>query len=167
MKTSVLFLLLFFIAPCAAQEKCDLRLKDAPQFFGFSLAMSPKQAQAVLGKKLKVKIKREGSFFQNFIDKPPPDFLRGVRAIYLRFFERRLYQIEVFYQREQNLDEFVSDLSVKSNLPRNLWTTENGKAQLDCEEFSIVADNVLNPRVELTDEISRALFEAKQKSKDK
>lgn len=170
MKTFVLFLLLFFVVPCAAQEKCSLTLKDAPQFFGLSLEMSPKQVQSVFGKKLKLKIKKEGSFFQNFIDKPPPDFLPGVRAVYLRFFERRLYQIEIFYQSEaseQNLDKFVADLSAKSNLPRNLWTTEYGKARLDCGDFSIAADNVLNLRAELSDEITRARFEAKQKSKDK
>lgn len=170
MKISFLLLLLFFTAPCAAQEKCELKLKDAPQFFGLSLAMSPKQAQNVLGRKLKLKIKKEGTFFQNFIDKMPPDSLHGVRAVYLRFFDRRLYQIEVFYEAaegEQNLDKVVGDLSVKSNLPPDLWTNEYGKAKLVCAEFSIVADNVLNPRVELTDEIARALFQATQKSEDK
>lgn len=165
MKISFLLLLLFFIAPCAAQEKCDLKLKDAPRFFGLSLAMSPKQAQSVLGRKLKLKIKKEGTFFQNFIDKPPPDFLPEVRAIYLRFFDRRLYQIEVFYEAaegERNLGEFVGSLPNKSNLPMNLWVTDNEKAKLVCAEFSIVADNVLNPRVELTDEITRSRFQAAQ-----
>jgi len=169
-KISFLLFLLVLITPSAAQEKCGLQVKEAPSVFGLKLGMNPKQAQSVFGKNLKLKIKKEGTFFQNFIEKKPPFFLSGTRAIYLRFFEVRLYQIEVFYEPQserKTLEEFVGDLSAKFNLPSNFWITEYGKAALDCGEFSIVADNVLNPRVELTDKIIHARFEAAQKDKNK
>jgi len=170
MKTSFLLLMLLFVMPCVAQEKCGLGLKDAPPIFGLSLGMNPKQAQSVLGKKLKVKVKKEGTFFQNFITKPPPAFLSGVRAVYLRFFNRQLYQIEIFYEADEervNLDEFVGALSANLKLPRASWTESNKRFELDCAEFSLVADNVLNPRIELTDEINRAKFVESQQRKNK
>ena len=156
--------------PGTAQEKCDLQVNDAPSVFGLKLGMNPKQVQIVFGKNLKLKIKKEGTFFQNFIEKKPPPFLPETRAVYLRFFEAKLYQIEIFYEprnERQTLAEFLGDLSAKFNLPLNFWTTEYGKATLDCTEFSIVADNILNPHVELTDEIIYARFEAAQKKKNK
>lgn len=168
MKISFLLLLLLLANPSAAQERCDLTLQNAPTFFGLNLGLSPKQAQSVLGKKLKVKVKKEGTFFQNFIETPPPAFLSGVRAIYLRFFDRRLYQIEIFYEAEEgkaNLAEFVAALSAKLNLPQAFWKENNKKYELNCGGFSLVADNILNPRVELTDEISREKFEESQKRK--
>jgi hypothetical protein len=44
-----------------------------------------------------------------------------------------------------------------------LWTNENEKFRLDCAEFSLVADNVLNPRIELTDSTVKARFDDEQK----
>ncbi len=158
------------VIPCAAQETCGLRLTDSPTFFGLRLEMTPAQVKSVFGKSLKLKVKREGTFFQNFIKKPPPAFLPNVRALYLRFFDRKLYQIEVFYEskiEKQTLEEFVNDLSANLNLPKNLWETVNGKSKLDCAGFSLVADNVLNPRTELTDEAARLRFEESQKQKNK
>jgi len=164
MKTFFLsFLLLLFAMPCAAQSTCGLGLKDAPEFFGLRLGMSPLQVRSVFGKALKVKIKKEGTFFQNFIEKPPPQFLSGVRALYLRFFDRRLYQIEIFYEDKgsrQTLAGFTGVLTANLKLPEVLWEeTAAGRRQLKCAEFTLVADNVLNPRVELTDEITRAQVE--------
>jgi len=169
-KIPFLLFLLFLTTPFAAQEKCDLQIKDAPSIFGLNLGMNPKQVQSVLGKNLKLKIKKEGTFFQNFIEKKPPSFLPQTRAVYLRFFEAKLYQIEVFYEplnERRTLEEFIGGLSAKFNLPPNFWTIKYEKAALNCVKFSIVADNILNPRVELTDEILRARFEAAQKDKNK
>ncbi len=132
--------------------------------------MSPPEARAVFGGKLKIKVKKEGTFFQNYIEQNPPPFLAGVRALYLRFFDGKLYQIEIFYQTQnpkQTLAEFTERLSAQLNLPSNLWTTQFNKAALACSEFSLAADNVLNPRVELTDEAIRARFEAAQEGKKK
>lgn len=166
----LLFFCLFSAATFNAQEKCDLTLQDAPIVFDLSLEMTPQQTQSVFGKNLKIKVKKEGSFFQNFIDKRPPAFLAKVRALYLRFFNRKLYQTEIFYESEEgkeNLDEFVADLSVKLKLPTKYWKRENGKYLMDCAEFSLVADNVLNPRIELTDKAVKAEFEESQKRKNK
>ncbi|MBA3633826.1 MAG: hypothetical protein H0W58_13630 [Acidobacteria bacterium] len=167
----LLLILLNFIINCAAQEKaCRLESADAPTLFGLRLEMTPTQVKSIFGKDLKLKIKREGSFFQNFIEKEPPRFLPGVRALYLRFFDTKLYQIEIFYEPEnkrRTLEEFLSQLSAELNLPPNLWVTKYGISELKCADFSLVADNVLNPRVELTDESIRARFEAAQKNKNK
>jgi hypothetical protein len=134
------------------------------------LGISPEQARSVFGKDLKIKVKKKGqrTFFQNFIEKPAPNSLIGVRAIYLRFFDGRLYQIEIFYENRSNtqtLENFTADFSARTNLPA--WKIENGKAEIICGEFSIVADRVLNPRIELTNEAIRAQVEEIRRKENK
>ncbi len=146
--------------PCAARENCDFQ--NAPTLLGLRLEMLPEQARSVFGKDLKVKVKKKGqrTFFQNYIKKPAPSSLSGVRAIYLRFFDGRLYQIEIFYENRGDwlaLENFTNAFSTGTNLPA--WKIENGKAEIICDEFSIVADRILNPRIELTNEIIRAQVE--------
>lgn len=167
MKTVILILLFLFCSiPCAAQENCDL---SNTSLLNLRLGISPEQARSVFGKDLKVKVKKKGqrTFFQNFIKKPAPNTLSGVRAIYLRFFDGRLYQIEIFYENRsdwQTLENFIGNFFVKTNLPA--WKIENGKAKINCAEFSIVADRVLNPRIELTNETIRAqIDESREKDK--
>lgn len=138
--------------------------------------MSPAEVKTIFGRKLKLKVKREGTFFQNFTDKPPPVFLNGVRALYLRFFDRKLYQIEVFYANETaeretaapseaKAAEFAARLSASLNLPESsVWTNKFGEYELKCAGFSIAADRVLNPRVELTDDAARAVFQLRIKN---
>jgi hypothetical protein len=159
-------ILLASVAVSRAQtENCRLSLSDAPALRGFRLGMSPDEARNVSGGKLKIKIKREGSFFGYFIEERPPAFLRDVRALYLRFFDAKLFQIEIFYEPSastQTLDEFTAQISAQTNLPAELWTGGQNRAAVTCDEFSIVADNILNPRVELTDEKTRVLFDAAQ-----
>ncbi len=144
---------------CVAQVGCDL---SNTSLLGLRLGVSPEQARGVFGKDLKVKVKKKGqrTFFQNFIDKPAPSSLNGVRAIYLRFFDGRLYQVEIFYENRsdwQTLENFTGNFSARTNLPA--WKIENGRAEITCGEISIVADRVLNPRIELTDETIRARVE--------
>jgi len=173
MKIACLFLLLLlFVAPCAAQEMCDLRLKNSPMLFGLKLEMSPEEVQSIFGRDLKIKIKKKGKrvFFQNFIEKPAPNSLSGVRALYLRFFDRRLYQIEIFYEDKpgwKTLGDFTNDLSTKLNFPVSAWQIENGKAKVNCGELTIVADKILNPRIEITNETIRAKVEAIEAEKSK
>ncbi len=167
--TFCLFILFASNAQAQQTEKCGLELSDAPVLLGLRLGMSPKDARNVFDNKLKIKIKKEGTFFQNYIEKKPPVFLQGIRAVYLRFFDAKLYQIEIFYEPQNQtptLEDFINRFSAQMNLSPNLWTEEYGKKTLNCAEFSLAADNVLNPRVELTDEILRARFEASQKVKD-
>lgn len=164
MKIVFLLILLFVSNASAQSQNCNLPITDAPTLLGLRLGMSPPKVKSVFGGKLKIKVKKEGTFFQNYIDKKPPSFLPNVRAVYLRFFDAKLYQIEIFYvpqTERQTLDEFVRQLDVKLNLP-NVWTSEYGIATLNCNNFSIIADNVLNPRLQLTDEAIRTRFEAAQ-----
>ena len=146
----------------AAQEKCVLT--NAASLFGLSLKMSPAQTKSVLGNNLKIKNKSKGEyiFFQNYIEKPAPGSLPGVRAIYLRFFDGGLYQIEIFYENRSaspTLADFVNAQAAKFNLQLSDWQTENNIARAECGETSLVADVILNPHLELTDEIVRARVE--------
>ncbi len=166
-KSSILFTLVLMSAVGnAAQEKCVL--PNASGLFGLNLKMSPAQAKSILGKNLKIKNKRKGEyiFFQNYIEKPAPNSLVGVRAIYLRFFDGGLYQIEVFYENRndwQTLADFVNSQSAKFDLPVSVWQTENNIARAVCSEVSLVADVILNPHLELSDETVRAVIEEKRK----
>ncbi len=160
---SVLVLILLSAGASAQTGNCRLTAAEAPILHNFRLGMTSPEARAATGGKLKIKIKREGSFFQNFIEKAPPAFLADVRALYLRFYDGRLYQIEVFYHPANSLSAIIEKNVVGANLPFADWTTQNGASKINCAGFSIVADERLNPHIELTDENQRALFEASQK----
>jgi hypothetical protein len=152
---------LFCVTFGTAQTTCDLASKTAPLTLNLQIEMSPEQTQTIFGKALKIKIKKNGerTFFQNYIRKPAPEPLRGVRALYLRFFDRRLYQIEIFYEPRIQLNTLgavVNALSAQLNLPLADWQTKNNRAEIKCGEISLVTDYILNPRIELTDETVRA-----------
>ena len=160
---SVLFLWLFFASFCigsAAQETCNLETKDLPAFYNLKLEMTGVEARAAFGKDLKIKIKKKGLrvFFQNFIEKPAPQSLNNVRALYLRFFNGQLFQIEIFYENKpewKTLEAFKNYLETTLNLP-DAWRDLSGRQTIICFDFSVFADKVLNPRVEITDETTRA-----------
>lgn len=169
---AILFSLVIVVTYSAAQEICELNAKTAPLLLNLRVGMSPDEARNVFGKDLKIKIKKRGerTFFQNFIKKPAPDSLRGVRALYLRFFDRRLYQIEIFYEPRQDLgtlEAITNALSSQLNFPTSDWKIENNRAEIICGETSLVADNILNPRIELTDETVRANIKQLRKKDEK
>lgn len=169
---AILFSLVIVVTCSAAQEICELDAKTAPLLLNLRVGMSPDEARNVFGKDLKIKIKKNGerTFFQNYIKKPAPVSLSGVRALYLRFFDRRLYQIEIFYEPRQDLRtlEAISDaLSSQLNFPISGWQTKDNRAEIICGETSLVADNVLNPRIELTDETVRAAIEELREKTEK
>lgn len=176
-KRFVKYLILLFLSPIfsasltAQQMNCSIT--DAPALLNLKLQMSPEQAQGAVGKDLKIKFKTrdEKIIFQNYIDKRPPPSLSGVRALYLRFFDRRLYQIEVFYEEiayVKTLDNFVEFLAANRNFPvSDARHDETGKVSVICPEFTVVADKILNPRVEITDEITRAKVEEIRERKKK
>lgn len=170
--SKILFIipLLLLSVPALAQEKCELPLSAAPDIFGFRLGMSPADARRASGEKFGIRNKPESVYFQNYIKKKPPAALTGVRAVYLGFFDSKLYRIEFFYEKEAgetSLTELVDDLSAKEDLPRGFWKIEYGIAALNCGGFSVVADNFLNPRIEVTDPLGLAEFERSQKEKKK
>jgi hypothetical protein len=169
MKLFILILILMFCSiPNIAQENCGL--SNAPTLLNLRLGISPEQARSAFGRDLKVKVKKKGqrTFFQNFIEKPAPNSLNGVRAIYLRFFDAKLYQIEIFYENRsdwQTLENFTNDFPAGTDLPG--WKIEKGRAEIKCAEFSVVADRILNLRIELTDETIRAQVEAIREKENK
>lgn len=157
----IFIFLLSTAAAASAQETCRLDAATAPLLLNLQTGASPEQAQSVLGNSLKIKIKKKGerTVFQNYIKSPAPDSLRGVRALYLRFFDRRLYQIEIFYEPRadlKTLEAITNTLAAQLNFPASDWQIKNNRAEIRCGAASLVADNILNPRVELTDETVRA-----------
>lgn len=167
---SILFLSLLFAVETAAQAFCADETRNAPAVLNLRLGMTNEEVKNVFGGKLKIKNKRKGeySFFQNYIKENPPPALSGVRALYLRFFDGRLYQIEVFYEEKatpQTLENFIANVSEKFNFPVSEWQIEYGFAEINCGKYSLAADNVLNPRLQLTDEITRAEVEKSREKK--
>lgn len=165
-----LLLSLIFTFTITAQENCHFT--NSPAVLGLKLNMAPEEAQSVVGNSLKIKVKtnEEKTIFQNYIKESPPASLTGVRAIYLRFYDRKLYQIEVFYQENpsiKTLEDFTNLLSAKWNFPASDWQREEIKSIINCADFSVVAIKILNPRVELTNEIARAKVEAERGKESK
>ena len=152
----------------AAQDACGTNLRDAPALLGLRLGMPVAEVQSVFGRDLKVKVKTKGarSFFQNYPNEPAKGALAGVGALYLRFDEGLLYQIEVFYAdggKFATLGNLTSNFAAANNFPASLWRTRFGKAEIDCGNYSVRADAILNPHLEITDETVRARVEAAQK----
>jgi hypothetical protein len=61
-------------------------------------------------------------------------------------------------------------LSPKFNFPAAVWQLEKGKAVINCgaaAAVTLVADKVLNPHIEITDEAARAKVEAIRLEKSK
>jgi hypothetical protein len=165
---SLLLSLTVFAAPRAAQNTCGAEMPQAPVLLNLKLGMSPAGARSVFGKDLKIKNKRSGeyTFFQNFIERRAPNSLAGVRALYLRFFDGSLYQIEIFYENSTppaTLENFINQQSTKLNVPVEAWKIKYGIAEINCGDFSLAADRFLNPRLQLTDRINLEKVEAKRK----
>ncbi len=171
-KLPVSFWLILVFAVCAAaQDSNDCALPDAPRLHGLRLGMSPAEARSVFGKDLKIKVKADGDrvFFQNYIGKKAPRAIAGVRALYLRFLDGRLYQIEIFYEERADaptLEIFAAGLSAAMNLPADLnWQFAKNRAVIDCGTFTLVADKPVDPRVVLTATAKLAEAGARRKKK--
>ena len=160
------------IVSTPAQQPCSRSLGEAPALVGFRLGMSIEQTQTALGSRFKIPKKKtgEGSLFQNFSGEQPPANLSGVHALFLRFFDFKLFQIEIFYEesaKPNKLVEFTEALSTDFAMPPAAWTIEKGRAVLDCGDFTVTADTLLNPHVELTDDAAYNAFKAKREGEKK
>lgn len=160
--------ILFTFSALKAQEECTLT--EPPPLFNLRLGMTVPEVNAALSGDLKVKAKPEGerSFFKNWIKKEAKGKLAGMRAIYLRFFDGRLYQIELFYQEEHgwvDLESMLGDLTSRSGFPREFWKVKNGYAKAECEGFSLDADKVLGAHFQITDDAVIAAVEESRKKK--
>lgn len=171
--SSFLFISLFaFVAAARAQNPPACALADAPRLHGLRLGMSPAEAQGVFAGAVKIKVKADGdrTFFQNYIGKRPPASLAGMLALYLRFLDGGLYQIEIFYEESADaptLEAFAAKLAAEMNFPAGAagWQFAKNKAVIDCGAFTIIADKPLNPRVELTDTAKQSEAAARRAKK--
>jgi len=153
----------------SAQENCS-SIPTSTILLNLRLGMSAVEVNQNLGKSFQIKIKKDDDyrFFQNYIDRQPLGNLSGVRAFYLRFFfEKKLYQIEVFYEENKfpsDLKSFTEAISNQLSLPLSDWKVAHRQAVLKCGESSLKIDYQLNPRLELTNEIILQKVAEKYKS---
>ena len=136
------------------QTPCNLAVEESPKLQNTKLGMTKNEVSKAINLKVKVKNKGERTFFKNYIKKKAKGSLEGVRAIYLRFFNGKLYQMEFFYgqnYRWKNLKDFINSYSSENNFPYAFWKIKNGYANVDCKGFSIEANYQLNPFIQLTD----------------
>ena len=165
-------LMILLLAFSATAQDSNCALTESPSLQGLSLGISPAEVQSVFGKDLKIKIKQSGdrSFFQNYIGKTAPAKLNDVRALYLRFLDGKLYQIEIFYEDRSDvptLEVFAANLSAQIKFPSAAsWQFVKNKAVIDCGAFTLVAEKLLNPRIELTDTAKFNEAKARRKKSD-
>ncbi len=149
-----------------AQQKCELTLEQSPRLLNLKLGITPNQASSVLPIKVKAKTEGQRTFFKNYIKKDAKGSLAGIRALFLRFYDGKLYQIEVFYKKEyrwQTLENFLSEYSSNQNFPQEFWKTEYGYSKANCNGFSLDADFILNPHIQITNDEIAKIVESKQK----
>lgn len=133
-----------------------MALKDAPTLLNLKLGMTVDQVNSVIGRDLKVKVKRKGekTFLKNFVKKEPRRSLKGIRSIFLSFYDGVLYEIELFYRKGQPWNDLGSMLKHHSRMtgfPGSFWEVRYGYAKAICSGFSLKADMVLNPHIQITD----------------
>jgi len=90
--------------------------------------------------------------------------LTGTRALYVRYFNGKVYQIEVFYEdndQSRKIEDFTKQLSTDHQLALDAWRMKNNRAEIDCDGFSLTADAILNRHIELTDEAAFSEFKNK------
>lgn len=153
----------------SAQQKCELNLTEAPTLKNLKLGMSPVEARNVLGIKVKADKEGQSTYFQNYIKKKAKGKLAGIRAIFLRFYDAQLYQIELFYEEPyawQNLESLLDYYSAKNNFPGEFWLTEYGYAEANCNGFSLDADYKLNPHIQLTNDAVAEVVEKERAEKE-
>src|SRR5690349_3202916 len=82
-----------------SQESCNRPVSEAPAISGLTVGMSFEQVQQALGSVLKTKPLKnvEGTIYLSFAEQSPPKSLRNIGTLWLRLFENRVYQVEVFY----------------------------------------------------------------------
>ena len=128
------------VLTATAQNVCDWSSKTAVLYLNLRTGISPAQTQSIVGNALKIKIKKRGerTFFQNYIKSPAPDSLKGIRALYLRFYDLKLYQIEIFYEPRPdlpNLEAIKNALSSQLNLLAD-WQNITNREQIKYAKFS-------------------------------
>lgn len=168
-KIAVIFLLAISIS-AYAQENCVQITNTSEILLNLKLGMTVDEVnQRFSSFNIKIKNNEDYRFFQNYIDRKPPKNLNGVRTIYLRFFEKKLYQIEIFYEENKypaDIKNFSEIVSTQLNLPVVNWEFVHRQAVLKCGETSLAIDYQLNPRIELTNEtIRKKVDEANKKTK--
>ena len=172
LKFSVLTLLLFLsLYVSFAHGQCQRSISEAPAISGLKIGMSSDEVQLLLGSNTKIKPFKSGTgtIYLSFAEQAPPENLRDIGTLWVRLFENRVYQVEAFYSdtaKTERIESFLGELSTTYQISPAAWQVKNNYATLDCGEFLIKADVVLNRHLEVTDKALKAEFE-KKRSEDK
>lgn len=119
--------------------------------------MSPSEVNAALNGAARINVKNDGhyTYFKNYLKKRrAKGVLSSARAFYVRFFDRRVYQVELFYQpgyKSANIEPFVREYSISTNFAVENFKIKNGYAKAKCLGFIVEADTILTPHIQLTD----------------
>ena len=119
---------------------------------------------------MKVKPTGQRTFLKTKIKPSAKGGLNGIRSIFLRFFDGRLYQTEIFYHKgskPQDLSAFSKDYSTRNRFPFDHWKIKYGYAVAKCAGFTLRADTILNPHIEITDELTLEKVKRAEKAKKK
>ncbi len=167
MRLIATFFISLVLLAADASAQCTLTFAEAPTLVNLRLGMSPAEVNSALNGAARVKVKKDGqySYFKSYLKKgKAKGILTGARAFYVRFFDKRVYQIEIFYHNEfqsTDLESFVRSFSARTNFNFGNFKIENGYAKAECEGFTVAADTILNPHLELTDEGIKAILNNK------
>ena len=154
---STCLLLLFVLFAGQLFAECKATLGEKPTIEGLRLGMSASQVNEVIRGVGKVKIKKDGhySFFKTKLKNKKRGRFVGLRSIFLRFYDKQLYQIEFFFHENRYSNEvgqFVSKFSKENAFPADIFTIEHGYAVAQCVGFSLRADTKLNPHITMTED---------------
>jgi hypothetical protein len=175
----VVFLFLLLSASAAySQQKCSMKLSDAPAVRGFRLGMAGEEVQKLLSSTDKnfsrpLKANRD-QFGFSFVSFSPGmmglsgDF-SGIFRVNLEFLDERLSKFSFQYPNEGRLsiEEFTAKISEATGLPKD-WAGKrpsevelilNYRRELNCDGFRVEAE-AFTVSMELTfiDEIAASLL---------
>ena len=171
-----------------AQQKCSVKLADAPAVRGFRLGMTSEQVQKMLGplgterKLARELVTRQDPFGRSSVSFRPWEGvsadLSGISRVELEFVDARLSKFTLRYLRQGGLsmEEFIGKVSQATGLP-NEWSDRwdgmrivlvDIRRALECDGFNVKAEE-LSIYLELTfeDTVAARLVLARKAAKDK
>lgn len=142
---------MFFAGTVYAE--CKLQLPDSPSLANIRLGMTVDQANAALGGKPKLKSKgeRRTNYFR-FKQGKAKGPISGAKAFWVRFYQGRVYSVEIFYHSGYgDLEGLIETYASRNGFDVSLFETKHGYSRAKCDGFSVKADLILNPHLELID----------------
>ncbi|MDH3493259.1 MAG: hypothetical protein OEM82_06885 [Acidobacteriota bacterium] len=138
------------------RAECTVTTGESPKLVNLRLGMSPEEVNAALGGASTVKVKKDTRYthYRRFKKGKAKGQLAGVKTFWIRFFEKRVYSIEVFfheYGNFQDVEYLAKRYSAAHDFAYENFEVKYGYARAECEGFSVKADYILDPHIEISD----------------